>query len=235
MRRRRRRDRLNQRLSMLGVVEDNFIHSQPGRLRPGPQGRLRKGRQPDDLQADGGVQGRRREAGSPRRSTPAPAAGRHDGAAAANSARGLLMARRLVEAGVPFVEVDLGGWDLHNDVFNTLQEPTAAAAGRRHRGTHGRPEAARHAERTRPRLDGRIRPHAADQPERRPRPLGQQLVGDGRRRRTEGGPGGRRDRQGRPDASSEQELPARRHLGDGRPTPWAFRSIPCTSRSAAGR
>src|SRR5262245_7662477 len=34
---------------------------------------------------------------------------------------GLLMARRLVEAGVPFVEVDLGGWDLHNDVFNTLK------------------------------------------------------------------------------------------------------------------
>jgi uncharacterized protein (DUF1501 family) len=27
--------------------------------------------------------------------------------------RGCLMARRLVEAGVPFVEVDLGGWDNH--------------------------------------------------------------------------------------------------------------------------
>jgi uncharacterized protein (DUF1501 family) len=35
--------------------------------------------------------------------------------------RGLLMARRLVETGVPFVEVNLGGWDLHNDVFNTLR------------------------------------------------------------------------------------------------------------------
>lgn len=34
--------------------------------------------------------------------------------------RGCLMARRLVESGVPFVEVNLGGWDLHNDVFNTL-------------------------------------------------------------------------------------------------------------------
>lgn len=34
----------------------------------------------------------------------------------------LLMARRLVERGVPFVEVNtLGGWDLHNDVFNTLK------------------------------------------------------------------------------------------------------------------
>lgn len=35
--------------------------------------------------------------------------------------RGCLMARRLVEAGVPFVEVNLGGWDLHANVFDTLQ------------------------------------------------------------------------------------------------------------------
>jgi uncharacterized protein (DUF1501 family) len=31
------------------------------------------------------------------------------------------MARRLVEAGVPFVEVDLGGWDNHSNIFPTLQ------------------------------------------------------------------------------------------------------------------
>ncbi|MCB9873903.1 MAG: DUF1501 domain-containing protein [Planctomycetaceae bacterium] len=37
-----------------------------------------------------------------------------------NFGKGCLMARRLVEAGVPFVEVDLGGWDMHNDIFNTL-------------------------------------------------------------------------------------------------------------------
>ena len=35
--------------------------------------------------------------------------------------QGLLMARRLVQVGVPFVEVNLGGWDLHTDVFNTLK------------------------------------------------------------------------------------------------------------------
>jgi uncharacterized protein (DUF1501 family) len=34
--------------------------------------------------------------------------------------RGCLLARRLVEAGVPFVEVDLGGWDNHADIFPTL-------------------------------------------------------------------------------------------------------------------
>ncbi len=34
--------------------------------------------------------------------------------------RGCLMARRLVETGVPFVEVDLGGWDTHANNFKTL-------------------------------------------------------------------------------------------------------------------
>ena len=37
-------------------------------------------------------------------------------------AKGCLMARRLVEAGVPFVEVDLGGWDNHAGIFNTLSQ-----------------------------------------------------------------------------------------------------------------
>jgi len=36
--------------------------------------------------------------------------------------RGCLMARRLVEVGVPFVEVDLGGWDNHQGIFPILQE-----------------------------------------------------------------------------------------------------------------
>ena len=36
--------------------------------------------------------------------------------------RGCLLARRLVEAGVPFVEVDLGGWDMHADIFTTLKD-----------------------------------------------------------------------------------------------------------------
>lgn len=35
--------------------------------------------------------------------------------------RGCLMARRLVEIGVPFIEVDLGGWDNHANIFPTLQ------------------------------------------------------------------------------------------------------------------
>lgn len=39
--------------------------------------------------------------------------------------RGALLARRLVENGVRFVEVSFGGWDNHRDIFNTL--PNRAA------------------------------------------------------------------------------------------------------------
>jgi hypothetical protein len=46
---------------------------------------------------------------------------------------GVLMARRLVEVGVPFVEVNLGGWDTHQDNFarvktlsGTIDTPIAA-------------------------------------------------------------------------------------------------------------
>lgn len=35
--------------------------------------------------------------------------------------RGCLMARRLVEVGVPFIEVDLGGWDNHQGIHDTLR------------------------------------------------------------------------------------------------------------------
>lgn len=36
--------------------------------------------------------------------------------------QGCLLARRLVEAGVPFIEVDLGGWDNHNNIHATLAD-----------------------------------------------------------------------------------------------------------------
>ena len=44
--------------------------------------------------------------------------------------RGCLMARRLVEAGVPFVEVDMGGWDNHANIFPTLQDTKLPALDR---------------------------------------------------------------------------------------------------------
>ncbi len=39
--------------------------------------------------------------------------------------QGLLVARRLVESGVPFVEVRKGGWDMHNSLFTRIK-PAAA-------------------------------------------------------------------------------------------------------------
>jgi hypothetical protein len=41
----------------------------------------------------------------------------------------LLLARRLVEAGVPFVEADRGGWDNHANIFTTLAGNGPAANG----------------------------------------------------------------------------------------------------------
>jgi hypothetical protein len=38
-----------------------------------------------------------------------------------NFAQGVLMARRLIEVGVPFVEVNLGGWDTHQDNFKRVK------------------------------------------------------------------------------------------------------------------
>lgn len=35
--------------------------------------------------------------------------------------RGCLMARRLVEVGVPFIEVNMGGWDNHQNIHQTLE------------------------------------------------------------------------------------------------------------------
>ena len=36
--------------------------------------------------------------------------------------RGVLLARRLIENGVGFVEVSFGSWDHHRDIFNTVPE-----------------------------------------------------------------------------------------------------------------
>ncbi len=39
-----------------------------------------------------------------------------------NFGKSCLMARRLVETGVPFIEVGLGGWDNHDNIFPTLKD-----------------------------------------------------------------------------------------------------------------
>ena len=85
--------------------------------------------------------------------------------------QGCLLARRLVERGVPFVEVTLSastampfGWDTHQQNFDAGRE---ALRGPRPGLGHpdGRPAGPRAARLDPDRLDGRVRPHPEDQPQ----------------------------------------------------------------------
>ncbi len=101
--------RLNQRLAMLDVVESNFIGSKRGEAPKAHREVYEKAvnLMTSDQMAAFKVADEKPEV--------LEAYGNN------NFGKGLLMARRLVETGVPFVEVNLGGWDLHNDVFNNLR------------------------------------------------------------------------------------------------------------------
>ena len=85
--------------------------------------------------------------------------------------QGCLLARRLVERGVPFVEVTLGGVNGESDRHRLGHAPAELRRRqqpeRRARpglgDADGRPEAARPARLDADRLDGRVRPHAEDQ------------------------------------------------------------------------
>ena len=109
----------------------------------------------------------------------------------------LLIARRLVEAGVRCVTVAYGFWDTHGNNFGHLRKVicrmfdqgiSALVEDIYDRGPRPR--------RLRGRL-GRVRPHAEDQQPSRPRPLGAGEFGDPVRRRHERRPGDRLDRQAR--------------------------------------
>jgi hypothetical protein len=114
-------DRLRQRLSMLELVEDNFIQSSRGEF---PQAHKDIYQKAVNLMTSKQMEAFKVDQESPETLamyTGAPA----QGGAMGNGGqfgRGLLMARRLVEAGVPFVEVDFGGWDMHAGVFNALRD-----------------------------------------------------------------------------------------------------------------
>ena len=104
-----------------------------------------------------------------------------------------LLARRLVEAGVPFITLNEGGWDHHRDIFNALRtrlpafEATIAALieDLDQRGMLAANDGVG---------VGRIRPYAASELRPRPRSLVQCHVRAVCRRRHAGGPSRRRDR-----------------------------------------
>jgi len=116
-------DRLGQRLSMLSLVEDNFIKSNRGEFGQAHKDIYGKA---VNLMTSAQMEAFQVEKESPETLamySGEPAQGRGMMMGGGNNfGRSLLMARRLVEAGVPFVEVDFGGWDLHQNVFQTLRD-----------------------------------------------------------------------------------------------------------------
>ena len=83
----------------------------------------------------------------------------------------LLLARRLVEAGVTFVTVDAGGWDTHANNFEALKTKKLPEFDRAWAGLMQDMHAPRPDEEHAGAGLGRVRPDAADQQGRRPRPL----------------------------------------------------------------
>jgi hypothetical protein len=102
-------NRVMERLQMLEAIEDNFISQKRGNIAIEHKKvvdktvKLMTSRQMDAFKVSKEPQEIRDKYGN------------------TGFGRGCLMARRLVETGVPFIEVDLGGWDNHSDIFPTLQ------------------------------------------------------------------------------------------------------------------
>ena len=144
-----------------------------------------------------------------------------------------LTARRLVEAGVGCVTLSIGGWDTHGQNFTDAQ--AAAAAGRSGRGQpDSGPARPRHGQGRGDGHVGRVRPHAEDQHERRPRSLVAGHVGPGRRRRPEDGPG-RRRQHGPRRTPKDRPYHACRRCSAHCTGPWASIRPRRSSTAAAGR
>jgi uncharacterized protein (DUF1501 family) len=100
--------RLNQRMVMLASLEKSFVKQERGQSAQDHANVLEKtvalmtSKQMDAFKVSQESEDVRKRYGN------------------SSFGRGCLMARRLVEQGVPFVEVDLGGWDTHANNFRTL-------------------------------------------------------------------------------------------------------------------
>jgi hypothetical protein len=102
-------NRLIQRMAALDMIEQSFISQNRGPVSEDHRKVLKK---TFDLMTSQQMEAFRVE------KEPAAVRQRYGNDA---FGRGCLMARRLVETGVPFIEVDLGGWDNHTDIHNILQ------------------------------------------------------------------------------------------------------------------
>ena len=175
-----------------GVDDERFATPQEHARRRSTTTSPRK-EKADDLDGDGHVlpaglqpdQLARRRA---RRSTSTPSRpSSATSTAATRPASGCCMARRLVEAGVRFVSLTYGGWDMHDGITGGIRGPDAAVRPGVRRADHATST-------QRGLLDSdaghgleRVRPHAEDQRHRRPRPLAEGVQRRaGRRRHQEG-------------------------------------------------
>jgi len=102
--------RLAQRLAMMDVIETNFIRSKRG---DSPQAHRDVYQKAVDLMTT--------EQMTAFKVGEEPAALREK-YGSTNFGRGCLLARRLVEAGIPFVEVTMNGWDLHQNAFPQMRD-----------------------------------------------------------------------------------------------------------------
>ena len=118
--------------------------------------------------------------------------------------QGALLARRLLENDVRFVEVNLGGWDTHSNNFVSVPQRTATL-DQAVSTLLTDPRAPRHARRNTRRYRHRVRTHAAHQPERRARPLPEGLLRLHRRRQRQGRNGLGQDRRTRHGNSRGQD------------------------------
>lgn len=116
------RNRLTARLEMLDVVETSFINSKRG---DSPKAHKDVYKGAVNLMTSEQMKAFRVDEESPETIAKYTGSGSQTGmmnAGGTQFGRSLLMARRLVETGVPFIEVGVpGGWDLHANVFGTLQ------------------------------------------------------------------------------------------------------------------
>jgi len=101
-------DRLNQRMAMLASLEKSFVKQERGQSAQDHANILDK--------TVSLLTSKQMEAFKTNKE-PSEVQDRYG---KSSFGRGCLMARRLVEQGVPFIEVDLGGWDTHQNNFTTL-------------------------------------------------------------------------------------------------------------------
>ncbi len=113
------RKRLPNRLAMLEAIESGFINSKRGEL---PEAHKDVYKNAVNLMTSRQMVAFDVDKSAPDLGLEAESQQTKDAYGTNGFGQGLLLARRLAQVGVPFIEVNMGGWDLHNNVFTTLRD-----------------------------------------------------------------------------------------------------------------